>query len=65
MVVFRPGIVSHFVLCMWLCASRLLEHGAKDSAELQMLVAPMSDEELMQVHSAMLTRGGGVSEHDI
>jgi hypothetical protein len=29
--------------------SRLLEHGAKDSLELQMLVAPMSDEEIMQV----------------
>jgi hypothetical protein len=28
---------------------RLLEHGAKDSSELQMLVAPMSDEELLQV----------------
>jgi hypothetical protein len=26
-----------------------LEHGAKDSSELQMLAAPMSDEELMQV----------------
>jgi hypothetical protein len=33
--------------CAVLC--RLLEHGAKDSSELQMLVAPMSDEELLQV----------------
>lgn len=32
-----------------LLSCRLLEHGAKDSSELQMLVAPMSDEELLQV----------------
>lgn len=36
-------------LLFFCCCRRLLEHGAKDSSELQLLAAPMSDEELLQV----------------
>lgn len=35
--------------CCCCCPVRLLEHGAADVGELHMLVAPMSDEELLQV----------------
>jgi hypothetical protein len=39
--------IGLLLCCSVVC--RLLEHGAKDSSELQMLVAPMSDDELLQV----------------
>jgi hypothetical protein len=39
--------------CCCCCCCRLLEHGAADDRQLQQLVAPMSDQELLQVGKAV------------
>jgi len=56
----RPfGHVASFLHFEGICCAvrvyRLLEHGAKDMSELQLLVAPMSDTELLQVGAAPCT----------